>query len=56
LAVSRRLAFARDESVTEQTASRICDLTRFGAFACAVAYFLVISARARIDSSLPRPR
>ena len=55
-AVSRRRALSRDQPVTSTTASRIRPLSCFAALAYAFAYFVVTSARDRIDNPLPMPQ
>ncbi len=54
-AVSRRRALSRDQPVTATTSSRILPLSFFDAFAYALAYLVVISARDAIDNPLFMP-
>src|SRR5664279_1465452 len=52
---SRRRALSRDQPVTPITSSRIRPLSFFEAFAYALAYLVVTSARDDIDNSFPMP-
>ncbi|MGL5826435.1 MAG: hypothetical protein ACRCYU_16730 [Nocardioides sp.] len=54
-AASRRRALSRDQPVTSTTWSRIWPLSFFEAFAYALAYSVVTSARDVIDNSLLIP-